>query len=254
MRGLKGKVHIVTGAASGMGAATTIRLVAEGGRVIAADINADGLIAMAARAGQPEAILTVPFNLADEASIRVLVAKAAQWGGRIDGVVNVAADLSLPTTNSDVGIDQLDTAVWARILQVNLVGAAAIIREAMPHLIAAGSGSIVNISSAAASISRRWPAYTSSKGGLQALTRHIARCWGAKNIRCNAIAPGMVCTESVAANVSDEFKAKMLADICLPRLGTTDDMADAILFLLSDQASWITGQVISVDGGFVLRE
>jgi NAD(P)-dependent dehydrogenase (short-subunit alcohol dehydrogenase family) len=250
---VKDKALIVTGAASGIGAAAVKRLVTEGARVVAADINSEGLTRYVDTLAS-NSVRAISFDLADEQSIVNLVAEAAEWLGKIEGLVNVAADLSAKTMGGDMPVGALSKAIWNRVLDVNLIGAGLAIREALPHIVSAGGGSIVNISSVAAWLGGERPAYASSKIALHSLTRHTARQGGSKNVRCNAIAPGMVLTEVGLKTTPKEDRDRILEGMCLTRLGSPEDIASAISFLLSDRSSWITGQVISVDGGWMLRE
>lgn len=256
MRGLTNKVFIVTGAGSGIGAATALRLVDEGAKVAAADISVPGLEKTVAAAGsRGDAIVAIPFDLGDEASIVNMVDQAVKAFGRIDGVTNVAADISPATMGKDVDVANMAPALWTHVLQVNLIGTATVIRETLPHLEAAGGGSIVNISSVAAWMGDlTLPAYAASKSGLNALTRHTARAGGSKNIRCNAIAPGVVLTDALKAVTPKETIDRLLAQVLLSRLGQPDDIAASVAFMLSDESSWMTGQIMSVNGGQLLRE
>jgi NAD(P)-dependent dehydrogenase (short-subunit alcohol dehydrogenase family) len=128
-------------------------------------------------------------------------------------------------------------------------------KAAIPHLKAAGGGAIVSVSSNAAFEGNDWiPAYGASKVALHALIRHVARIAGRDWIRCNGIAPGMVETVAAMGNVTEDLRAAILASQALPRLGAPDDIASAMAFLLSDEARWITGQVIAINGGSAFRD
>lgn len=254
MRGIDGNAYIVTGAGSGIGKATTVSLIRSGARVVAGDINGGALAALTEHVANEAKLTTVQFDLADEASIISLVARAKRDHRRIDGVVNAAADLSEATMSRDCDLADMDASLWSSVLQVNLIGTGIVIREVVPHLREANGGSIVNISSAAAWLGEAArPAYAASKIGLHAMTRHVARAWGRQNIRCNCIAPGMVLSQTGSALMPRQYQDDMLAAICLPDLGQPDDIAAGILFLLSDEARWITGQVIPIDGGLFYK-
>jgi NAD(P)-dependent dehydrogenase (short-subunit alcohol dehydrogenase family) len=254
MQGLKDKVFIVTGGGSGIGAATVSRLLAEGARVTAAGTRPDGLAQTRAAAGAAGAnLLTVRFDLRDEASIGSLVAQTVDGFGRLDGVANVAAGV-VPGM-IDQGVADLDVDLWAEVLRINLIGTGLVIRESLPAIVAAGGGSIVNVSSAAAWLGETTrPAYGASKIGLHSLTRHTARAWGHENVRCNAVAPGKVLSDKGMTTTPQGYNQAMLDRMCLPRLGQPQDLASTLAFLLSDESSWITGQILSVDGGLMLRE
>jgi NAD(P)-dependent dehydrogenase (short-subunit alcohol dehydrogenase family) len=236
MEGLKDKVFIVTGG-SGIGAATVSRLLAEGAHVAAPATRPEGLAQTQAAAGAAAAnLLTVRFDLRDEASIGSLVAQTVDGFGRLDGVANVAAGVVPEMIDRDHGVDALDVDLWAEMLRINLIGTGLVIRESLPAIVAAGGGSIVNVTSAAAWLGdATHVAYAASKIGLHSLTRHTARTWGNKKVPCNAVASG-------------------LDRMCLPRLGQPRDLASTLAFLLSDESSWISGQILSVDGGLMLRE
>lgn len=256
MRGLEGKRFIVGGGATGMGAALVRRLVTEGASVVAGDINESALRAsvadLVASGGKA---LAVTFDLSDEASICRLVQRSVEKFGGIDGVAITAADLSAATLGNDRDVLTMDPAIWNRTLTVNLLGHALLMRAAIPHMVAAGGGSIATVSSASAY--HGWadnPAYAASKAGLHALVRHVARLCGKDKIRCNAVAPGLVLTEGARVNLKQETMDAIVATMALRRLGEADDIASALLFLLSDDSSWITGQVLSANGGLAFRD
>ncbi|GIE95662.1 SDR family NAD(P)-dependent oxidoreductase [Paractinoplanes rishiriensis] len=251
MRGLRGKRILVAGAATGIGAATAARLAEEGVRLFLGDINEEGVRGTAERTDAGVA----RFDLADADSVAALVAAAVEHLGGLDGVANVAADLSPGTLGNDTALVDLDVAVWEQTLRANLLGFALVGKHAIPHLIAAGGGAVVNTSSAAS-----WagepvrPAYAASKAGINALTRHIASAYGKDGVRANSVSPGAVLSETALATMSAEFQARMLAAVTVPRLGQPDDLAATICYLLSDDASWVSGQVWTVNGGGGFRD
>lgn len=252
---LEGKRIIVTGAGSGIGSSTVLRLLEEGAHVVGGDLDASGLSRTKALANNHPNLTCVEFDLGNEASIRNLVAHANAELGGLDGLANIAADVSTSTMNKDVEVADMDPELWSHVLRVNLIGSGILVRETVPLIGHAGGGSVVLISSAGAWLGETvFPAYQASKIGIHALARHTARAWGKKGIRCNVIAPGMVLTEASAKVITQDYKDGMLARICSARLGQPRDLAAAISFLLSDDASWITAQVWSVDGGLMLRE
>jgi NAD(P)-dependent dehydrogenase (short-subunit alcohol dehydrogenase family) len=260
MTGLEGKAFIITGGGSGIGAATVIRLLAAGAKVVAAGRNSVKLAQTRQRAARSENLVALTFELDDEQSIIELVANTVEAFGRLDGLANVASAVVPEIMKRDVGVDALDPELWSIVHRINLVGAGLMTRESLPHLSAAGGGSIVNVSSAAAWLGdTELPAYAASKLGLHALTRHTARAWGPRNIRCNAVAPGKVLTETETGSSMMPAALKgvneaILDKMCLPRLGQPEDVAALIAFLLSENSSWISGQVISIDGGLTMRE
>jgi NAD(P)-dependent dehydrogenase (short-subunit alcohol dehydrogenase family) len=256
MRGLKDKRVLVAGGATGIGAATALRLGEEGARLYLGDINEDGARRVAEEivaAGGSAA--SAHFDLADTASVEALVHRAVEHLGGLDGVANVAADLSPATLGNDVEVLDMDVSVWEQTLRANLIGYALIAKYAMPHLIGGGGGAIVNTSSGATSSGEPVrPAYAASKAGVNTLTRHLASAYGDRGVRVNAVSPGAVMSESALINMSEEMQSRMLSLVTVGRLGRPADLAQTIAFLLSDDADWVSGQVWSVNGGAKFRE
>lgn len=173
---------------------------------------------------------------------------AADAFGGIDFLVNNAAIFA---GKRKEGLLTVDLDYYRRFMAVNMDGALIVTRAVYPYLVARGGGAIVNQSSSAA-----WAAgdfYSLSKAGTNALTLSLAKELGPMEIRVNAIAPGPTDTEATRTSVNPEILDKLLQTMPLRRLGETKDIVDACLFLLSDRASWITGQILSVDGGTILR-
>ncbi|HST84499.1 MAG TPA: SDR family oxidoreductase [Kineosporiaceae bacterium] len=257
MKGLNGKRIIVAGGASGIGAATAERLAAEGAAVVVGDINIDAAEATARRIiGTGATALAIEFDLADERSVRALVNTAVSQLDGVDGLYNVAADVSAETLGRDGDLLDMDPAVWRRTLEVNLIGFALTSRAVLPLLLEQGGGAIVNTSSLAAHVGdHARAAYQTSKAGINALTRHVASRWGKQGIRCNSVSPGVVLTES-AQKMALSPEALEFTRMTIPstRLGTPEDLAGIVAFLLSDDGEWINGQVWSVNGGAMLRE
>jgi NAD(P)-dependent dehydrogenase (short-subunit alcohol dehydrogenase family) len=255
MRGLKGKRFIVGGGATGIGAALALRLAEEGGLVCVGDINEVGLNKLLPELTKRGKAICVPFDLADGPSITRLVKCCESEFGGLDGLAIPGADLSKETLGGDVDLLHMDLKVWERTLKVNLLGHALLMRAAIPLMVKAGGGSIVSVSSAASAIGMNtMPAYAASKAGLQALCRHVATLCGKENIRCNMVSPGSVLTENSRVNMTEEMRHHALTNVRLTRLGEPDDLASAMAFLLSDDAGWLTGQVISVNGGYLYRD
>ena len=248
MRGLTDKVIIVAGGATGIGAAAARRLAEEGASVVVGDINADAAKLTAEAIGGRH----FEFDITDEGACQALVEHALREFGGLDGLFNVAADTSKQTLGRDSQSDLLTVPldVWQRTLDVNLTGTFFMMRGALPALLERGGGSIVNTLSGLVFYGDRIrPAYLASKGALIALTRHVATRWGKEGIRCNAVAPGFVVTEQVEHNVPQEERDKVLAVNRSPRHGRPDDIAATAVFLLSDDAEWINGQMHLVNGG-----
>ena len=248
---LEAKVAIVTGSASGIGAETAAALAREGARVVIADVNAEGAArrAEALRADGREAASTVA-DIGEESSVRELIRFTVATFGGLDVLVNNAACTHLSGTR-DVGVEHTDTEVWDTIMRINLRGTMLACRYAIPELRARGGGSIVNISSGAAlSGALSYSAYGVSKAGIITLTEYVATQHGKEGIRCNAIAPGLIVTPATEGTYAKgEVGAMMLRHHLTPRLGKPSDIASAVVYLASDQSSFITGQVLSVDGG-----
>jgi len=193
MQRLQGKVAIVAGGATGIGAATAFRLAAEGARVVVGDINLDGARAVADRITEASGqALAVHFNLADEASCQRLVATAVETFGGVDFLHDNGADLSSQTLGRDGDLLNMEVEVWERTFHTNLYGFAYTCRAILPHFLQRGGGAIVNTTSDGAHGGEPTRvAYACSKAGVNALTRHIAPRWGSGNIRCNAVSPAL---------------------------------------------------------------
>ncbi|WP_181008520.1 SDR family NAD(P)-dependent oxidoreductase [Sphingomonas montanisoli] len=261
MRGLVGKRILVAGAGSGIGRELSIRLAEEGADVLVAGISkhklpqtAELAIAAALAAGRTNHVATHAFDIAESVSIAELIQACSDKLGGLDGVVIPAAEVGLASMRADVALPDADPAIWDRVMHVNITGHMMLMQAALPLLKAAGGGSIVTISSMSAYLGRpSLPAYAASKAGLHGLIRHVARLAGADGIRCNGVAPGLVMEDGRELPDPDMTKI-MLEGQSLKRIGRYTDIAGVIAFLLSDDAGWITGQVISANGGFAFRD
>jgi 3-oxoacyl-[acyl-carrier protein] reductase len=249
MRGLDGKRALVTGAARGIGLATAERLGREGARVALLDVDAAALDEALAAAG--DGALAIHADVRDEDAVRAAVDGAvARWGGLDVVVANAAIQLS----GSDDRADRLDRDVWQATLDVNLTGAFLTAKHGARALLECGGGAIVCVGSPAGAfgIARGMQAYAASKAGLLGLTKSIARELASRGITVNAVAPGFIETDMTAA-LTPEQRDLLSKQIPLERLGSPEDIAKAVLFLASDDASYITGQVLVVDGGMVMQ-
>jgi NAD(P)-dependent dehydrogenase (short-subunit alcohol dehydrogenase family) len=187
----------------------------------------------------------VPADLSDEAACATLVAEAAGRLGGLTVLVNNAAAGS----GGASPIGKVDTALWERVLRVNLTSVAWLCRAAIPHMLAATRGSIVNVSSRQAErASAGFAPYVASKGGLNALTRSIAVDYGRQGIRCNALSVGYVVNERRDADMSAERRAELEA-MHLTRLGRPEDIAWAVVYLASRESEFVTGALLPIDGG-----
>lgn len=253
MRGLKDKVFIIAGGGSGIGAATAQRLAEEGAAVVVGDLrgeNAQQIAAWITSAGGRAR--AVQFDITSEESVRALVAAAVDGYGGLDGMHVNAADLEAIFQDTD--IESVPLGVFDRTLAVNLRGHFLCTRFALPEILRRGSGSLVYTSSGAAFMGEpQRVSYAVSKSGMHAIVRHVASRWGRQGVRANAVAPGLVMTDPVRRGMSEQERAAVLALGRSPRLGEPRDIASAVAFLLSDDAEWINGQVLSVDGGVTLR-
>ena len=255
MRGLDNKIVVVAGGGSGIGAATAVRLAEEGASVVVGDLVGDNAEAVAAgiRTTGGRAV-SAQFDISVDDSVAALVAVAvAQFGG-LDALHANAADLSEAVIMQDSDAVAVDLGVFDRTIAVNLRGHLLCTRHAIPLLLERGGGTIIYTSSAAGHVGEpQRPSYGISKSGINALMRHVSARWGREGIRANCVAPGMVLTKTIRDNSEQEFRDYALSLGRSPRLGEPEDIAAAVAFLMSDDASWITAQVISVDGGSTVR-
>jgi NAD(P)-dependent dehydrogenase (short-subunit alcohol dehydrogenase family) len=235
-----GKTAFVTGAGSGIGEATARALVAEGGRVVLADVDAAAVEALAAELG--EQVTAAALDVRDEDAVAATLAAA----GRLDVLVNVAGIGS--TTNApDTSLD-----TWERVFAVNVTGTFLCCKHAIPAMASNGGGAIVNVASVAGLVGlRNRAAYSASKGAVIAFTRALAIDHVADRIRVNAVCPGTIDTPWVRRLVDDagESLDALRARQPLGRLGTPQEVAEAILYLASDAAGFVTGALLTVDGG-----
>jgi NAD(P)-dependent dehydrogenase (short-subunit alcohol dehydrogenase family) len=249
MQRLKGKSVIVFGSASGIGAASAVRLAAEGARVCLADVNIDGAKGVATQIQKTggEAI-AVACDIADEASVKAAVDSATSVFGGLNGAHINAADMQ--SINKDFDALEIDLAIFDRMMSVNLRGHLLCTRAVLPQLLKKGRGSIVYTSSPASDAGEPTRvAYAVSKSGINALMRHVASRWGAAGINANCVSPGLTLTASANAAVGEDFKKAMLARMANTRLGTPEDQAAMVALLMSEDGDWINGQIIRVDGG-----
>lgn len=243
--GMNGKVALVTGAAGGIGRATALAFAASGAAVLVSDVNDAGgadTVAMIADAGGSAAFHRC--DVADPGQAAALVARAAELFGRLDYAHNNAG------INNPVA-DEWDEAVWARSIGINLTGVMHCMKAEAEVMLAQGAGVIVNTASINGLVGNgAQPAYVAGKHGVVGLTRHGALRWARRGIRVNCVCPGVVetpMTEAVAAN--PEVRKIMEGMTPMGRMGRPEEIAAAVLWLCSDQASFVTGHALVVDGG-----
>jgi NAD(P)-dependent dehydrogenase (short-subunit alcohol dehydrogenase family) len=240
-----GKVALVTGAARGIGLATAKRFLADGWRVALLDIDGDNLSRTFATLAKPDTTLAIECDVADPAAVAAAIASVAKHFGRLDALVNNAG-IAIFKPILDVSYQD-----WSRVLAVNLTGPFLCTQAAVPLMRDSGGGAIVNITSISGlRASTLRTAYGTSKAGLAHLTKQQAAELAALGIRVNAVAPGPVDTAMAKAVHTPEIRRDYHDHMPLNRYGLEEELAEVIFFLCSDRASYITGQVLAVDGGF----
>jgi NAD(P)-dependent dehydrogenase (short-subunit alcohol dehydrogenase family) len=247
---LKGKRALAIGCGQGFGAASARSMAAEGASVTVADIDGDKAeqVAQEIRQAGGQA-LGHWVDIGEEDAVRALVDAAVERFGGLDVVFNNAAILGTPEVFDDALKPVLDisTDVWDTTMRVNLRGPWLVCKYAIPRMVAGGGGSIVNTASLAAEATMPVSgAYSVSKGGVNTLSKVIATQYGRQGIRCNAINPGLIETR----HLPEEYGAVIVRHNLVPRLGVGDDMAALVVFLASDESGYITGQALTIDGGF----
>jgi NAD(P)-dependent dehydrogenase (short-subunit alcohol dehydrogenase family) len=250
---LAGQTVLVTGGGSGIGKGVAAAVVAAGGNAMLVGRNADKLARAADEIkaqGGPGAVLYEPADVTNEDEVARVVEAATAWTGRLQGVVHCAGG------SETIGpVTQIDSEAWRRTVDLNINGTMYVLKHSAREMVRGGGGSFIGISSIAASNTHRWfGAYGVSKAGIDHLMQLAADELGASWVRVNCIRPGLIRTELVAPVLdSPELSADYAACTPLPRPGEVEDIANAAIFLLSDASGFITGQVINVDGGQLVR-
>jgi len=249
MERLRGKVAFITGAGGVLGRASAELFAREGARVAVIDAVAETAQETARRIALAggEAI-ALRADVTDEEQVRAAIAATVDRWGALDTLFNNAGVMP----HQDRSVLDMDTALWDQIYAINVRGGALCCKYAIPHIIAAGGGAVVNMSSFVALMgsTNAQEGYGASRGAVIALTRSLAVQFGRHNIRVNALCPGPVETAHVRAFFADEAaRQRRLDRIPLGRFGRPDDVAELALYLASDAASWLTGQAIALDGG-----
>jgi NAD(P)-dependent dehydrogenase (short-subunit alcohol dehydrogenase family) len=252
---LADRTFLVTGGGSGIGKGVAAAVVSAGGNAMLVGRNADRLSAAAdeikaAAGGGAGSVLYEPADVTNEDEVGRVVEAATAWTGRLHGVVHCAggSDTIGPVT-------QLDSDAWRRLVDLNINGSMYVLKHSAREMVRGGGGSFVGISSIAASNTHRWfGAYGVSKSAVDHLMQLAADELGPSWVRVNSIRPGLIRTDLTAAVfASPEVSADYASCTPLPRPGEVEDIANFAVFLLSDAASYVTGQVINVDGGLMLR-
>ena len=250
-RRLAGKVAIVTGGAGGIGSQVCRTLAAQGARVAVADRNLDGARVVA------DEIVTggdhaeaVAVELADESSVEAMVATVVSRLGGVDILDNNAALTDADVLARDGAVVEMAIDVWDEMMAVNLRSQMLTCKHAIPSMVARGGGSVINMSSGAASsgdLTRT--AYSVSKSAIAAFTKYVATQYGRQGVRVNAILPGLVLTDPVRAQIPPDLLAAYSRGLLTPFVGQPIDVANLVAFLASDESRYLTGQSINLDGG-----
>lgn len=246
---LESKVAIVTGAAQGIGRVYAATLAGEGAAVVVADIK-DQLAQEAARDICAAGGLAVPcrVDVADEQSVEAMVKFATESFGGLDAIINNAALYEGLARRDPLDISIED---WDRVMAVNQRGVFLCIKHAVPALRARGGGRIINQSSIGAWMGAAMMHYSVAKAGVIALTRLFSQTLGSDGITVNAIAPGQINTPATLDHLPNELSEAMIKMQSIKRIGTPEDLAGAVVFLCSDESSFVTGQTLVIDGGFL---
>lgn len=246
---LDGSVAVITGAASGIGAATAQRFAAEGAAIAGLDIVGPDPNVVSGLEASAADVAFWPLDVRDEAEIAERVAAVIERFGQIDVLLNAAGVASAGS------VDQVPVDEWDRVLDINLKGTYLVSKHVVPHMLEAGTGSIINIASIEGLVGfQGQAAYNASKGGVVLLTRNMAADYGRRGVRVNCLCPGLIETP-MTAPLHDpalaEIKAWFVDQHLLGRAGRPDEVAAAALFLASADASFVTGHSLVVDGGFM---
>ncbi len=242
---LKDKVALVTGGASGIGRATAELFAREGARVVVGDFSPDGRDTVQGIQSAGGQALFVPVDVSDSGQVAKMVETALKAYGRIDILFNGAGILYYGT------VLETDEQAWNRVISINLTGTYLCCRAVLPHMIRQGGGSVINVASTvgAHDACANAVAYVTSKGGVTLFTKAMAIDHAKQGVRVNALVPGATDTPMIRKALTPEALEALAASHPIGRLGRPEELAKAVLFLASDDASFVTGTAMYVDGG-----
>lgn len=252
MNRVEGKVAVVTGGNAGIGEAIAKRFVQEGASVVITGRRQQELdrVASVIRLNKGK-VLGVAGSVTDETHVQDVVRRALDSFGRIDILIN----------NAGIGefgkrLHEIGDAIWAQVFDINVTGVFRITRAVLPHMLRQGRGSIINISSIASLVGLSGSAaYTASKGAIDALTRVLAVEYAKEGIRCNVVNPGLIDTPMAAPLMANpDMLQPILAQYAIHRPGTPEEVANMVLYLASDEATWVTGATFTIDGGMTVSK
>jgi NAD(P)-dependent dehydrogenase (short-subunit alcohol dehydrogenase family) len=244
MGALEGKVAVVTGGASGIGRATALKCVAEGARVVVADV----VDVIASNATAQQGVLFRRTDVAVAAEVSALMQETVTRFGRLDVLVSAAGISGGSNPTADYAVTEFD-----RVIAINLKGVFLCMKYAIAEMLRGGGGAIVNVASVTGLVGLPFtPAYSAAKGGVVQLTKVAALEYASRNIRVNCICPGMIDTP-MAQRISASAREQFLDRQPIRRLGTAEEIAAAAVFLASDASAFTTGAALVVDGGFTAQ-
>jgi NAD(P)-dependent dehydrogenase (short-subunit alcohol dehydrogenase family) len=250
MKVLDNKVAIVTGASSGIGEAIAITLAAEGAKVVVSDINEEG---------GNNVVEQIKSNGGDAIFIKADTSKPEENEKLVAETVKHFGSLDIAVNNAGIGgaaalAGEYDIESWDKVIAINLSGVFYGLRYQIPAILANGGGSIINMASVLGQVGTPLsPAYVAAKHGVVGLTKSAALAYGEKNIRINSVGPGYIKTPLLVANLNDEQMEGLVNQHPLGRLGESQEIAELVLWLASDKASFVTGTYYAADGGFLAQ-
>lgn len=250
-RRLEDKIAIITGAASGIGRASAIRLSSEGAKIAIGDIDEKGAasVVQEIQDGGGDAF-SMRTDVSEESAFLELITETVSRFGGLDVLHNNAAALGNSSIGGDDAVDTLEVEVWDRTMAINTRSVMIGCKNVIPHMLERGGGSIINTSSGAALLGGlNGTAYATSKAAVNCLTQYVATQFGKRGIRCNAILPGLIMTPAVEIGLPPATVEMILDHHMTPVAGRPEDIAAMVAFLASEDARYVTGQLLRVDGG-----